>query len=211
MVSFQCDNCGDVVKKPKLDQHRGRCHATFTCIDCSTTFQGTNYKSHTSCISEAEKYQKSLFRGKKSKQQQQQQQQQQQSNNNEAKKPVSLIDQLKNKKADASQEKAAESNGKRKAEDDKAKDNKKSKKDKNKWEDAELPADDKNKQIELALKEALKSNKGPLSAKDARKKVIKLLQAHPKTKKLEKSEIKDKFDEVLMLGLEGDKLTLKTA
>lgn len=52
---------------------------------------------------------------------------------------------------------------------------------------------------------------GPLSAKDARKKVIKLLQAHPKTKKLEKSEIKDKFDEVLLLGLEGDKLTVKTA
>ncbi|KAI8140890.1 LYAR-type C2HC zinc finger-domain-containing protein, partial [Fennellomyces sp. T-0311] len=54
--------CGDVVKKPKLDQHGRRCGATFTCIDCSTTFQGTSYKSHTSCISEAEKYQKTLYK-----------------------------------------------------------------------------------------------------------------------------------------------------
>lgn len=30
--------CADVVKKPKLDQHRARCDASFTCIDCSKTF-----------------------------------------------------------------------------------------------------------------------------------------------------------------------------
>lgn len=68
---------------------------------------------------------------------------------------------MKNKKANAPQEKPAESNGKRKAEDDeKAKESKKSKKDKSsKWEDADLPVDNKSKQIELALKEALKSNK----------------------------------------------------
>lgn len=41
--------------------------------------------------------------------------------------------------------------------------------------------------------------------------MIKLLQSHPMTKKLEKSVIKENFDEVLMLGLEGDKLTVKTA
>ncbi|KAM3584473.1 hypothetical protein VKS41_003286 [Umbelopsis sp. WA50703] len=65
MVSFQCDGCCDVVKKPKLDQHRQRCWATFTCIDCSTTFQNQDYKSHTSCISEAEKYEKSVYKGPK--------------------------------------------------------------------------------------------------------------------------------------------------
>ncbi|KAA8900820.1 hypothetical protein FN846DRAFT_752012, partial [Sphaerosporella brunnea] len=55
--------CNDVVKKPKLDQHKGRCRsATFTCIDCSTTFQGTNYRTHTSCISEEQKYQGALYR-----------------------------------------------------------------------------------------------------------------------------------------------------
>lgn len=58
--------CGDVVKKPKLDQHHGRCHAGFDCIDCSVTFNTpSEYKSHTLCISEAEKYQKSLYKGPK--------------------------------------------------------------------------------------------------------------------------------------------------
>ncbi|RUS14443.1 hypothetical protein BC937DRAFT_93817 [Endogone sp. FLAS-F59071] len=67
MVSFQCDTCCDVVKKPKLDQHRQRCRGTFTCIDCSTTFKGQDHKSHTSCISEAEKYQKSVYKAPKQK------------------------------------------------------------------------------------------------------------------------------------------------
>ncbi|KAF9236347.1 hypothetical protein BU15DRAFT_50180, partial [Melanogaster broomeanus] len=58
--------CGDVVKKPKLDQHRGRCNSGFDCIDCSVTFNTpTEYKGHTSCISEAEKYQKGLYNGPK--------------------------------------------------------------------------------------------------------------------------------------------------
>ncbi|GHJ88114.1 hypothetical protein NliqN6_4516 [Naganishia liquefaciens] len=65
MVSFQCDGCGDTIKKPQLDKHRNRCWSTFSCIDCSTTFHGTDYKSHTSCISEAEKYQGALYKGKK--------------------------------------------------------------------------------------------------------------------------------------------------
>lgn len=30
--------CNDTVKKPKLDQHSQRCKASFTCLDCSTTF-----------------------------------------------------------------------------------------------------------------------------------------------------------------------------
>ncbi|KAF8987984.1 hypothetical protein BDQ17DRAFT_1193415, partial [Cyathus striatus] len=58
--------CGDVVKKPKLDTHHARCHTGFDCIDCSTTFNTpAEYKGHTSCISEAEKYQKSLYKGPK--------------------------------------------------------------------------------------------------------------------------------------------------
>ncbi|KLT45677.1 hypothetical protein CC85DRAFT_325402 [Cutaneotrichosporon oleaginosum] len=65
MVSFQCDGCADTVKKPQLDKHRQRCWASFTCLDCSTTFQNQEYKSHTSCISEAEKYQGKLYRGPK--------------------------------------------------------------------------------------------------------------------------------------------------
>ncbi|KAI0044204.1 hypothetical protein FA95DRAFT_1472062, partial [Auriscalpium vulgare] len=58
--------CSDVVKKPKLDNHYGKCRASFTCIDCSTTFSSpAQYKGHTACISEAEKYQKSLYKGPK--------------------------------------------------------------------------------------------------------------------------------------------------
>lgn len=58
--------CQDVVKKPKLDTHYQRCHASVTCVDCSTTFGGPKeWKSHTQCISEAEKYQKGLYKGKK--------------------------------------------------------------------------------------------------------------------------------------------------
>ncbi|KDQ55890.1 hypothetical protein JAAARDRAFT_107427, partial [Jaapia argillacea MUCL 33604] len=58
--------CSDVVKKPKVDAHSQQCHSPFTCIDCSTTFYGpAQWKSHTSCISEAEKYQKGLYKGPK--------------------------------------------------------------------------------------------------------------------------------------------------
>ncbi|KAH9978996.1 hypothetical protein BGW80DRAFT_1282305 [Lactifluus volemus] len=69
MVSFQYvppNPCTDVVKKPKLDNHHGRCRTSFTCIDCSTTFTGpAQWKGHTTCITEAEKYQKSLYKGPK--------------------------------------------------------------------------------------------------------------------------------------------------
>jgi len=66
MVSFQCDACGDTVKKPKLDQHYQRCYSSVTCIDCSKTFNSpAEWKGHTSCISEAEKYQKGLYKGPK--------------------------------------------------------------------------------------------------------------------------------------------------
>ncbi|KAG8864492.1 hypothetical protein FRB96_004995 [Tulasnella sp. 330] len=52
MVSFQCD-----VKKPKLDSHR--CHCSFTCLDCSTTFfTPAEWKPHSTCITESQKYKK---------------------------------------------------------------------------------------------------------------------------------------------------------
>ncbi|UZJ51364.1 hypothetical protein CBS101457_000684 [Exobasidium rhododendri] len=64
MVSFNCNGCGDVVKKPKLDTHFQRCSASVTCLDCSTQFNSpSEWKSHTSCISEAEKYEGSTHRG----------------------------------------------------------------------------------------------------------------------------------------------------
>lgn len=64
MVSFSCEVCNDTIQKKKLDQHKQRCYgAYYTCIDCSTTFQNNDYKAHTSCMTEAEKYEKN-FRAK---------------------------------------------------------------------------------------------------------------------------------------------------
>ncbi|CAI7619623.1 unnamed protein product [Penicillium bialowiezense] len=68
MVSFSCEACGDVLTKKKLDPHRGQCHgASFTCIDCMVHFWGTEYRAHTSCMSEAQKYQGALYKEKPTK------------------------------------------------------------------------------------------------------------------------------------------------
>lgn len=66
MVSFSCEVCNDTVLKKRLSQHQGSCYgAYFTCIDCSTTFYNNDHVKHTSCISEAEKYEKALYKPKK--------------------------------------------------------------------------------------------------------------------------------------------------
>lgn len=74
MVTFSCEVCNESMLKKKADQHTQRCRgAYFTCIDCSTTFNDGEYRGHTQCITEDEKYQKGLYRGKKKQGQQQQQ------------------------------------------------------------------------------------------------------------------------------------------
>ncbi|CAI6341671.1 unnamed protein product [Periconia digitata] len=66
MVSFSCENCGDVLTKKKLDPHRNQCYgASFTCLDCMVHFDGTAYRAHTSCITEDQKYQGKLYKEKK--------------------------------------------------------------------------------------------------------------------------------------------------
>ncbi|KAJ5457764.1 hypothetical protein N7475_009152 [Penicillium sp. IBT 31633x] len=70
MVSFSCEACGDILTKKKLDPHRNQCRgASFTCIDCMVHFYGTEYRSHTSCMSEAQKYQGALYKEKPQKNQ----------------------------------------------------------------------------------------------------------------------------------------------
>jgi len=67
MVTFTCNACGDSVKKDKVDTHyRSKCPACdmLSCIDCGKDFWGDSYKEHTSCISEAEKYQGHLYQPK---------------------------------------------------------------------------------------------------------------------------------------------------
>ncbi|KAJ6013390.1 hypothetical protein N7540_007981 [Penicillium herquei] len=60
--------CGDVLTKKKLDPHRGQCRgASYTCIDCMVHFYGTEYRAHTSCMSEEQKYQGALYKEKPAK------------------------------------------------------------------------------------------------------------------------------------------------
>ncbi|KAL0080476.1 hypothetical protein F4703DRAFT_1795894 [Phycomyces blakesleeanus] len=201
MVSFQCDGCSDVVKKPKLNQHGQRCRATFTCIDCSTTFMGYDYQSHTSCITEAEKYQKALYKGKKAVPQKAATPK---STPAAVTKPVSLVEQLKQKKAES--EKPSEETKKRKSSDE-LKDAAKKQKS-TEWSLTEISSD-MAENMEFALKHVLKENS--LSLNDARKKALELIENHPKSSlsKSEKKDLKKQFDKSLQITLENNTLTLK--
>lgn len=60
MPSFVCDTCQETLKKARLDDHFRRCpRASFSCIDCYKSFGNDGeYKAHTSCITEVQKYEK---------------------------------------------------------------------------------------------------------------------------------------------------------
>ncbi|KAI8059063.1 uncharacterized protein B0P05DRAFT_558936 [Gilbertella persicaria] len=192
MVSFQCDGCGDIVKKPKLNQHGGRCHATFTCIDCSVTFQGNSYQSHTSCMTEAQKFQKHVYQNKNAPVKG--------NNNNKNSKPVSLIDQLNEKKKNEENNPVNEK--KRKNEEKEPKKQKKSKL--TAWSPTELD-ENVSTSLKLALKEVLKEGKST-SLKDARKKTIELIKQHPQSEKI-KSDLKKDFDKTFNLTLKDNSIT----
>ena len=59
---FLCPVCGEAVKKAKVSTHRCQ-PSEWSCMDCGKIFPGTSYTKHTSCISEAEKYQGHLYSG----------------------------------------------------------------------------------------------------------------------------------------------------
>jgi len=68
MPVFVCEGCNETLKKAQVQKHALRCrqcHAV-TCVDCSHTFYGDDFEAHTTCISEAEKYEGSLYKAKKS-------------------------------------------------------------------------------------------------------------------------------------------------
>ena len=65
MVFFTCNACGQTVKKSKVEKHyQTECRdcAVLSCLDCGKDFHGDDYALHTSCISEAEKYQGKLYK-----------------------------------------------------------------------------------------------------------------------------------------------------
>lgn len=54
---FQCESCGETLKKPKVLQHATMCGSScFTCIDCSRQFDRRTVQNHTSCVTEHQKY-----------------------------------------------------------------------------------------------------------------------------------------------------------
>lgn len=67
MVSFICDACGNTVKKTQVEKHyttQCRNCSVLSCLDCGVDFPGDAYLKHTSCITEAEKYQGHLYQAK---------------------------------------------------------------------------------------------------------------------------------------------------
>jgi len=65
MVYFECQKCNESFKKPKVEQHLLRCGSGYvTCIDCNKVFAWNEFQAHTSCVSEAQKYQGKLYEGK---------------------------------------------------------------------------------------------------------------------------------------------------
>ena len=66
MVFFVCEGCNESMKKNQVDKHAARCRSchAVTCVDCSVTFYGNDYATHLVCVSEAEKYEKTLYKAK---------------------------------------------------------------------------------------------------------------------------------------------------
>ena len=66
MVFFVCEGCNESMKKNQVDKHANRCRSCYavTCVDCSVTFYGNDYATHLVCVSEAEKYEKTLYKAK---------------------------------------------------------------------------------------------------------------------------------------------------
>ncbi|KAK9864725.1 hypothetical protein WJX84_008942 [Apatococcus fuscideae] len=57
MTWFNCEDCGDTVKKPKVPNHLQSCSASrFSCIDCGRTFDRHTVGGHNTCVSEQQKY-----------------------------------------------------------------------------------------------------------------------------------------------------------
>ncbi|XP_069782726.1 cell growth-regulating nucleolar protein isoform X2 [Narcine bancroftii] len=58
MVFFTCNGCGESVKKAQVEKHVNICRGCtcLSCIDCGKEFWGDDYKIHTKCITEDQKY-----------------------------------------------------------------------------------------------------------------------------------------------------------
>uniref|UniRef100_A0A0B6Z578 Uncharacterized protein n=2 Tax=Arion vulgaris TaxID=1028688 RepID=A0A0B6Z578_9EUPU len=58
MVVFNCNACGEALKKNQVEKHTLRCRSceALSCVDCGKDFWGNDYQTHIKCITEDEKY-----------------------------------------------------------------------------------------------------------------------------------------------------------
>ncbi|PAV63257.1 hypothetical protein WR25_21551 [Diploscapter pachys] len=57
MVFFNCDGCGEALKKNQVEKHSFRCRSdAYSCIDCQVVFTRITYAQHVKCITENQKY-----------------------------------------------------------------------------------------------------------------------------------------------------------
>ena len=61
MPVFICSACNETLKVAKVATHNCRGCWYFSCMDCNKTFSWEDYKTHTSCVTEAERYQGALY------------------------------------------------------------------------------------------------------------------------------------------------------
>jgi len=56
-----------MLKKNQVDGHANRCRRcdSVSCVDCGVSFFGDDYRKHTSCMTEAERYEGKLFKASK--------------------------------------------------------------------------------------------------------------------------------------------------
>ena len=68
MVFFVCEDCNETLKRLKVAAHLCKCSCSaITCVDCNKSFYDDSYLQHSTCMSEAERYEGNLYKAPKKK------------------------------------------------------------------------------------------------------------------------------------------------
>ena len=69
MPVFVCEACNETLKRAKVEAHARSCRGCWilACMDCNKKFEGDDYWNHTTCVTEAERYQGHLYVPKENK------------------------------------------------------------------------------------------------------------------------------------------------
>eukprot|EP00455_Lapot_gusevi_P030102 TRINITY_DN3229_c0_g1_i2.p1 TRINITY_DN3229_c0_g1~~TRINITY_DN3229_c0_g1_i2.p1 ORF type:complete len:198 (+),score=72.63 TRINITY_DN3229_c0_g1_i2:105-698(+) len=178
MVTFTCDWCQESVKKAKVKNHQFSCGSdSFSCVDCSKTFLGNSVHAHTSCISEAEKYQGKLYRGKKQGDNNNNNNNNKNNNNQKQAEPVKPAP-VEEKKEETKKEPVVEKKSKKRTAEEISSDSK-----------AEESKAATSTEIDYSALVQQALSKGEMSMKKLRKAVLKQIEATQELDKAKKSEI----------------------